>query len=409
MRAAERDYASLAAKVRERKGHASIAGAGDIAAAKERLSQAATELAAYLMRQRKNGVAWQRYLKMDDLQAALRPDSSVDDDALRSIHRRFRSDFPGLERPVCQNVATGLEAYLRVAGQQSRAVTAAEADEKLEELATAIETISDPPEAEKIGKIGDLLGWLGSRAIETQLVADIQHQLSQPNLHAYVSQDLISAGSIRKINDAPRPVRDVILGTSIYGTGRTTGWVRTRLVPDVNRALFETTITATNRTQTVGYNGPARIASNSTTDLSGTKRFYFDPTGIYAWQAASCGKTHSQIGGIWSNKHGLRDRLVRRVAGRRAGQQKGAAEQVAARHAEQQLNARLDAEANAQLGRAHVNFLTQVRYPLLRLGQWPRQVGMASTADRLQIVALYDTTSRLASLSAPPKAPEQVA
>jgi hypothetical protein len=407
LQAAESDRVGLATRVRERVGHASIPDPAEIEAAKKRLAQTAAQLNNYLTRQGKNGTAWKRYLRLDELISAPRAEGQVPDDALRQILSRFRSDFSGLERPVCLNVAMALEDYLRIAGQPARSVTSAEVDDKLQELAKSLETLADPPSPGQIEAISDFLGWLNDRGIESRLVAEIRAQLSQPNLHVHVSQDLIGVGSLRQISDAPRPVRDVILGTNIYGTGRTTGWVRTRLLPDPTHTLFETAITATNRAQTVGYNGPARIASNSTTHLSGTKRFYFDPTGIYVWRASSCADAHSQLCGVWSNKHGLRDRIVRRVASRRAGQQKAAAEQVAARHAEQQLNARLDAEANAQLARAHTGFLTKVRYPLLRLGQWPRELRMASTADRLQIVALHDGGSQLASLSAPPAVPEQ--
>ncbi|MGH7136022.1 MAG: hypothetical protein ACREHD_09795, partial [Pirellulales bacterium] len=308
---------------------------------------------------------------------------------------------------VCINVATALDAFLRIAGQHARATTQAQIDEKLDQLAAALEALADPPTRDQLGAVADLLGWFSDRGIESELMADVQGALSHPNLNVHVSQDLIASGSLRRVNDAPRPVRDFILGTNIVGTGRTSGWVRTRMLPDPAHGLFEVTITATNTAQAMGYNGPACIATTSVTPLWGMKRFYLDQTGFHVWQAHSGAQAHSQIRGIGSSKPGLRGRIVRHVATKRAAQQKGLGEQIASRHAEQQLNARLDAEANTQLGRAHADYLAKIRNPLLRLAQWPRQVSMGSTPERLHITVLYDSASRFAATISPPGMPER--
>ncbi|HVX12375.1 MAG TPA: hypothetical protein VHC22_14425 [Pirellulales bacterium] len=376
-------------------------------AARRELASSLAKLDASLAREGKNGAAWKRYLRLADLTTAVQSRSTASDERLKEILQRFRSDSPGLERPVCQAVAVALEQYLRIAGERSQATTEDEIKAKLDQLAGLLDDLGDPPPAEKVAEIGKILGWLSDRGIESD-VAEVRTRLSQPNLHVQVSQQLIGSGSLRRIDDTPRPVHDVILGTNIVGTGRTSGWIRTRILPDPHHALFETTITATNRAQSVGYNGPARIGSTSTTQLSGTKRFYVDATGFHVWQATACAEAHSQICGIWSSKHGLMDRIVRRVASKRAGQQKQTAEQIASRHAEAQLSARTDKEANAQLGRAHADFLHKIRYPLVRVGQWPRELRLTSAADRIQIIGLHDRSSQLASPLAPPKVPEQV-
>jgi hypothetical protein len=393
--AADSDHADL---VRQRRDKLVTGSPDAIAASRKSLANAVARLNASLSRDGKNGAAWKRYLLLDDLAATIHTSNAEpSDDTLQAALKRSRSDFPGLERPVCQYVASALEQYIRIAGKQARTVTEEEVAQKLDLLSQQLAELGASPSPESIGKVAEQLGWLTDRGIETELVAEVRARLSQPNLRVQVSQELIESGSLRRIDDAPRPVRDVILGTNIVGTGRTTGWVRTRLLPDSGRALLETTITATNRAQTVGYNGPARIGSTSTTQLSGAKRFYLDPTGFHVWQACSCAEAHSQICGIWSNKHGVMDRIVRRVASKRAAQQKRTAEQIASRHAESQLNARVDVEANAQLGRAHADFLSKIRNPLLRVGQWPRQLQMRSTGGQFQLVALHDSSSHLAS------------
>ena len=55
------------------------------------------------------------------------------------------------------------------------------------------------------------------------------------------------------------PVRDVILGTSIVGTGRTEGRLTFRFVPDTDRALLLAELKGVNYSRSTGYNGPAII------------------------------------------------------------------------------------------------------------------------------------------------------
>jgi hypothetical protein len=405
-RTADAVDSALVERVRQRQEKAQPIGSQEVVAVKNRLIAAVFQLNTYLSRQGKNGLSWKRYLKLDVLAAALQ-DVEPSDEVLAACLRRLRSDYPGLERAVCTNVASALDHYLRAAGEHGRSTTQAQIEEKLDELAKALEALDGPPTREQLTAVADLLGWFSDRGMESELMTDVHAALSHPNLNVHVSQDLIASGSLRRINNEPRPVRDFILGTTIVGTGRTNGWVRTRLLPDSERGLFEVKITATNTAQTMGYNGPAIISTKSVTPLRGTKRFYLDQTGFHVWQATSCAEAHSQICGIGSSKPGLRGRIVQRVATKRAAQQKGLGEQIASRHAEQQLDARLDTEANAQLGRAHADYLAKIRNPLVRLAQWPREVRMASTLERLRITVLYDSASRFAATISPPDMPEQ--
>ncbi|HVA47797.1 MAG TPA: hypothetical protein VNH11_15620 [Pirellulales bacterium] len=399
----------LAELCREHKGDVASVSGDEVEAARKQLAQAVARLEVYLTAGGKNGAAWKRYLLFPDLLTALKRNGG-DGASLNGVLARFRANHAGLELPVFQNVAASLQRYLRLVREQVEQVSSAELDEQLERLAVRLAEMSDPPTAQEVAAISDSVAWLHEHGQCREVVAQVRRRLSHPNLQVRLSEEMVSSGSLRAINDVqPQPVRDAILGTQILGSGRTVGWARTRLLPDERRALFETSIVATNRAQTVGYNGPARIYSSSTTQLKGTKRFYLDASGFHVWTAASQADARSQIRGIGSNKHGLMDRVVRRVASKRVAQQKRAAERVAARHAERQLNARLDAEANAQLGRAHADFMNKLRNPLVRLGQWPRQLRMASTAGQFRLLALHDGDSRLAAPTAPPAMPDDAA
>ncbi|HQU45675.1 MAG TPA: hypothetical protein PK867_22870, partial [Pirellulales bacterium] len=340
----------LAELCRKHKGAVASVSGDEVETARKQLAQAVARLEVYLNAGGKNGAAWKRYLRFPDLLTALKR-NAAESASLNAVLTRFRANHAGLELPVFQTVAASLQRYLRLVREQAEQVSSAELDEQLERLATRLAGMSDPPTPEEVAEISGSVAWLDEHGQCREVVAQVRGRLSHPNLQVHLSEEMVSSGSLREVNDVqPQPVRDAILGTRILGSGRTVGWARTRLLPDEQRALFETSIVATNRAQTVGYNGPARIYSSSTTQLKGTKRFYLDESGFHVWTAVSQADARSQIRGIGSNKHGLMDRVVRRVASKRVAQQQRAAERVASRHAERQLNARLDAEANAQLG-----------------------------------------------------------
>lgn len=399
---------SLAERARQSQSITAPVDEERIDKAKKRLVEETGRLNGYLNRQSKRGLAWKRYLKLDELRTALADDEPADEPLLISL-QRFRSNYAGLERSVFLNVASVLDQYLRVGGEAARATAAADVNRKLTELATALETLDVPPTREQQSAVGKLLAWFSDRDQQAELVDAIRERLGQANLHARVSQDLIGSGSVRKIDEAGRPVRDVILGTRLYGVRRTNGFARTRLVPDARRASFETMITATNQAQTMGYNRSARIASTSVTSLWGVKRYYLDETGFHYWQATSHARSRTRIVGVGSSRRGLRGHIVRRAAGRRASRRKATAEQIGSRHVERQLNARLDAEAKRRLNRAQADYLANIRYPLLRMGQWPRWLRLASTAEQLSIDARHESNSRLAATSASPGLPDNAA
>ena len=73
------------------------------------------------------------------------------------------------------------------------------------------------------------------------MVQGIRRRLSQPNLYVNLTEELIASGAGRSI-DETEPVRDVILGTQISGSGRTIGQVLIKLIPSPNSLLLETVL-----------------------------------------------------------------------------------------------------------------------------------------------------------------------
>ncbi len=233
------------------------------------------------------------------------------------------------------------------------------------------------------------------------LTAAIRRAYSRPNLLVQASQGFLSAGMARAV-DEEEPVRDMILGTSISGRGRTRGDVQIRFVPDPLQAVFEAELVGTNSSRTVGRNGPALVYSRGTTRLHARKRLIVDDEGIRSQQATAEADASTRITGVGSTKRGLVNCLVRKIAERKIPQQKRAAERIASRHAAQRVSGRFDQQTAAQLSDSNSKFVEKFRNPLLRRGEFPGRLRFSTTADQLRVLVLQAGAGRLAAPDAPP-------
>jgi len=391
----------LPALARSAKMHFIARTPADLARAKRPLVEALGRLDRFLTPAGSNGRAWKQFLKWDDLQRELAVPGVPDPLVLDSVYHRFHSDHVGLELPVFHDVAKALWSYRHLAEQVSNDGFRTEFESNLEALAQGLADYQQDPEV-PLETIGGALGWLQRHGQALEIVRATRAHFSQSNLHAQISQELIAAGSGRTV-DETAPVRDVILGTSISGTGRTVGKATVRLVPDPHRAVIETVLDATNYSNTVGRNRSAIICSTGETRILGSKRLLIDADGVRGGPAVSSARTRTHVTAVGSTHRRLLGRVVRRVAKKRIPQQKSASESVAARHAEHKFNARLEAEVGALLTKANQGFQQRFRNPLIRRGEFPRLLRFSTTAEIVRVEVLHDGPSRLAAPSTPPE------
>ena len=112
-----------------------------------------------------------------------------------------------------------------------------------------------------------LLAWLDDARQVPSLTAAVRRALSHPNLYLHVSNRLVQSRIGGPISDTS-PVRDCILGTSIYGTGWTNGQLTTELAPSPNQAIIDTTHSRPRR----GRAGAANLVPTSTGAAAATAR-----------------------------------------------------------------------------------------------------------------------------------------
>jgi hypothetical protein len=379
------------------------------------LQAAMAKLDRYLSALGSNGAAWKEYLRWKEIDEQLRA-ASPDARMLLDIGKRFTANNPGLELPVFANVGDSLDRFAhRVAAQDSdvKAQFSAQVRGLADSLRQYIQELADqakqPPQGddprqttldsiqELSAGVGSILGWLQTMGQVEPLVSLVRDRYSRPNLFASASSRLVVVGIEQPVDDNG-PVRDVILGTDISGTAHTVGRLSAQLVPSTDNAMIETTLVGTVQSRTVGYNGPAAINSAGTTLIRGTKRIVVDAHGFASYPAAAAAKTNTQITGVSAGRGGM----VQRIATNRVYESKGEAEQIASQHAAARARHRVDAQANEQLYKSHVNFLEKFRNPLVRQREFPSLMKFSTTADNLFVTALQANRQQLGAPDAPP-------
>lgn len=367
--------------------------------ARANLAQAVNRLEAFL----KSGAAfkatgWKRYLGWTDLAGIATAQEPASAELTQSLIARLTADQTGLDLKQFTEVRQALQNYQNVVAAAAHSSLQVEHQAKLAKLATHLEAYAkDLTSGDDALAIGQLTGWLSRANQAEELRKLIRAKYARPNVFGFASKDLMAAGVEEEI-DRTAPIRDSILGTSIFGTGRMTG--RTTLVLNENPAAAAYTVLLKGAvaSRNVGYNGPVTIHSTGYTSVAASKGASATAAGLSSTPSlAQCG-TSSRITGISANR-----RLVQRVAWNRASEQKGEADAIGAAHAAARIRQDMDAEAAKSIGGANDDYQKKFRHPLLRRGGFPEEYTYSTTPDRVLMRIMEAGDSQIGAPVPPPE------
>jgi hypothetical protein len=396
--------ASLAEQCRLARDDFRPLGEADLRQAKQALLKSVARADRRLKQAGPAGADWRRFLQWTVMVEQLRreePDFRV----LESVLARYESGHEGLGLVWFADVRDALGHYLELAGasdhpEELKAAYRRVLDELAARLEAAGQTGRLAPEDARY--VGEAVGWLDAMKQAPEVVRAIRERYARPNLLVELSAPVVAAGIAQPV-DEKGPVRDVILGTNVYGTGHTTGHTEVELVPSEESGVIDTLLRGRIHTDTIGYNGPARIYTEGLTRIAARKRIRVTETGLVALPAASNAATETTIKGVGTVRG---RRLGERIACKRTWEQKPLAEQVAAGRARQRVEERLDRQAAEQVARANEEYQRKLRRPLLDRGLFPQVAVFSTTTDALQLAAMRWGDAQLAAHSAPPEPPE---
>ena len=203
----------------------------DLKEARTELTDAVDRLDKRLLADAQNGPNWREYLLWDRMKEQILPEATPDPGVLFEVCKKYRAGHRGLKLAWFADVRGAIERYRLIARAVDSSKTRASFKKILTGLPDYIEAYQLEPTVELALSIGNALKWLEARRQVPELVARLRRELGHPNMLFQVSDDMLKALLAGPAEDKS-PVRDVILGTSLYGTGHTTGQVEARLISD---------------------------------------------------------------------------------------------------------------------------------------------------------------------------------
>jgi hypothetical protein len=180
------------------------------------------------------------------------------------------------------------------------------------------------------------------------------------------------------------PVNQVLLGTKSTGTSHCKGQVTCVVEDNPNGVSILCCIKGTVESKTCGTNGPAFIDSTATTDYVSSKRLKFDGKLFSCTPASVSSCTHLTIAGISSRLPGLRGRLVKHVATKRAHESNAQAEAIVGSQTEAELIQRIDAEFELRIDEMNRQFANRLSI-LKRFPSAERNLRLRSAKDGVEV------------------------
>jgi len=382
----------------------------DVAATLASLRHDLSALEKFMVPGSRIHAAWREILRSDELEDQLKSADQLNPQLLDEIAVRYQNGDPALALPPFQAVASRLESLI----QQLRVARDAQAPQTFGRAIDAIQAglnIAEqaaPQQEASLLSLGRAAHWLRARGQAGELITQVRRVYAQPNAFIQLSSDVITRGGRMQVNRST-PIRDVILGTCIVGSGRTIGITRMELVPSFDRGALDLVFNGVTNSRTTGFNGPVAIGSRSRIQLTARKRIYVDANGIRENPSQTTAHMRTTVTGISTRFRGILGRVVTRVASRKVGQSKGQAERIGARKAQRQFGTEFDREAGTRVAEGSHNFLRKIRRPLSERRVFPELVGFQTTRDHLFVTLLETAPTRLAATTPPPALHERSA
>lgn len=160
------------------------------------------------------------------------------------------------------------------------------------------------------------LSIIGANCCAVPLEANAAEARRSPVAAIRISEQWLRS-EIAKQVDRWGDVDKVVLGTPVRGTSRTSGVITLDVLPGDESARIRVFFVGRTLIKSRGYERPVVIDTTSWTDFHCTSELYLDAKGFHSTPARIAARTGSNTDRVISNRNGLLDRAVRRVAWRR--------------------------------------------------------------------------------------------
>lgn len=349
-----------------------------------------------------NAVAWQKYLRLDEIQALFRDADAGTRAALaRDVLARATSPkLTSTQRTLLQQPPfSDLQRELRRWVVQPIAYPGLLDDIELYESTQSADT------AHRIADTYQVIRWSESADV-AKLAELLAVHYRNANLRVAVRDDLLNR-LLPQQSVFEEEVNENIVGAQVLGNAQGSAHMRTVLIPDPRRWRFGLEVEGEVESQTAATRGPATFFNDGYSRYQARKLFQVDHRGVLVSDSEAEANTNSQLTGFRTLFDSLPiiGWLARGIARQQHDDQTEMARWVSETRLETRMRERLDSEVQTQLEAAQTKIENKIIAPLQRLELNPNALEMRTTKDRL--IARYRLASEnhLGAFTPRPQAP----
>lgn len=329
----------------------------DVARSRAQLEQALVNLEKFVVIDSPNGVAWSKFLRLDELRAELAKDVPKLN-ALVDLEMNMRQNYVGLEYPQFTQLRDRLNQTIRALRYGSNPDATIELlSKKIDELITELNKPLEGSDLARSNQVGIVANYLYESQQVPWAISEMCSQFNVPNIQITAQESLLNRILSRSVAE-PNPVQECILGTSIQGQACLSGFVSADVVPMNNGVSLRLNMSATLTSQSKGYNRGVVLNTTGHSPVHASKQIFITPTGISSAPATVATNLQSTINSI---EHRLR--LVRRIANKKAAEQKPQADAIAEGRMQTKIQAQYDQQINTQLNEASAQLTSLQQTP----------------------------------------------
>ncbi|WP_442482711.1 hypothetical protein [Aeoliella sp. SH292] len=398
----------LSAAIEKAKAEFTPVTAEEATAARESLATSVATFEKYLVPGSPRGEVWKNYLEWNHVQAALANTGTTTAEELNGLRRtldRFRSGASGLEQSHFRHVASAIERFVEIESVARAKDQQKFIEQQLDVLPKYIDRYEADGSTRARFEIERRMELFASINRAPELVLALRNEFNHPNLQAKLSENFLTRIVNKPVDDIG-PVTDCILGTSIRGTGHTTGSVSIETVPNDTRAEVVIRLNGVTCSETNGYNDPVVICSSGTTPFNAVKRVAFEDQEFWNYPASVSATTSTKTRSVQKQGGGLGSAIIARIGERQVEQKKPQANAIASRHAEDRIAKKLEDELLPKLQDARYEYEYAFKKPLADRNAEPRMIGFSSTDHSLHFELLQAGRGELAADQAPGEFPD---
>ena len=238
-----------------------------------------------------------------------------------------------------------------------------------------------------------------------QIAAFLTEVFGQTNLLVQVSSGFLAHPFQRTIEES-FPINDRVLDMWVRGTGQVNGQTSMEFLPNENHAQILLRLTTQMSSNTVGRNGPVRVASTNSGSVWGEKTIFLSEDRFHTTTARSSSDLTSRTTGLDTDAGCLTRDIILKIAKNQIPKRKPRYDAESRRLAARRLSERLNSEADSQITELFTRYQKELRDPLLKTGLFAVPWKFQTTETELKWSASVAATSQPAAASSPPELPD---